>query len=322
MNKNALIYVAGHHGMVGRSIIRQLDMAGYQNLLTQVHTKLDLTIQQDVRYFFANHRPEYVFIAAAKVGGIHANSKYPADFIYDNLMIQANILEAAHRYNVKRLLFLGSSCIYPERAPQPMPETALLTSPLGSTNESYAIAKIAGIKMCESFNRQYGTQFRSVMPTNLYGEHDNFHLENSHVIPGLICKFHKAKMNNTNVTIWGTGKAKREFLHVDDMASACLHIMQMSEDEYNTITAPRLSHLNIGSGMEISIHELGLLLKKIINYQGAIVFDNSKPDGPPQKLLDITKITKSGWSPAVMLNQGLERTYQWFIENQAILRSS
>lgn len=302
--------------MVGRALVKRLTASGHDNILTRSSVKLDLTRQGDVRQFFNEFSPEYVFLAAAKVGGIHANNTYPADFIYNNLMIQSNVIEAAHANHVKRLLFLGSSCIYPVEAAQPMAEDALLTGTLEPTNEPYAIAKIAGIKMCESFNRQHSTSFRSVMPTNLYGEHDNFHPENSHVVPGLIRRFHQAKIQNKeSVVIWGTGKPKREFLHVHDMASACIHIMQMPEDEYAALTKPRLSHINIGSGEEITIADLAQMIKKITGYHGRIVFDKSKPDGSPRKLLDSTRLSEANWQPEISLYQGLEKTCQWFVQN-------
>jgi GDP-L-fucose synthase len=316
INKESSIYVAGHTGMVGSAIIRSLLVSGYENIIKCSHSKLDLTVQQDVRSFFKSERPEFVFLAAAEVGGIHANNTYPADFIYNNLMIQTNVIDAAYKYGSSRLLFLGSSCIYPRIAPQPMSEDLLLTAPLEPTNEPYAVSKIAGIKMCESYNRQYSTQFRSVMPTNLYGQNDNFHPENSHVIPALIRKIHEAKVNDREKTvIWGSGKAKREFLHVDDMAAGCLHVMGLPEKDYQEQTDPMLSHINLGSSQELSINELAELLRKIIGYQGRLVFDPEKPDGVPRKLLDSSKLKAFGWSPVIKLEDGLKQTYNWYMEN-------
>ncbi len=313
IKKNSKIFVAGHNGMVGKAIVRSLCLSGFSNIVTRSHGELDLLVQPDVQAFFESEQPEYVFLAAAKVGGIHANNTFPGDFIYSNLTIQNNVIVAAYKYHVKRLLFLGSSCIYPKNAQQPMPENALLTGPLEETNEPYAIAKIAGIKLCESFNRQYGTQFRSVMPTNLYGENDNFHPENSHVIPALMRRFHEAKTNNeTNIIVWGTGRARREFLHVDDMAKACLHVMGLSQEEFLGNTEPMLSHINIGSGREIAIGDLAILMKKVTGFQGEVCFDSTRPDGPPRKLLDISKLSAMGWKPSIELEKGLIRTYQYF----------
>lgn len=313
IKKNSKIFVAGHNGMVGKAIVRSLSLSGFRNIVTRSHGDLDLLVQQDVHAFFESEQPEYVFLAAAKVGGIHANNTFPGDFIYSNLTIQNNVIVAAYKYHVKRLLFLGSSCIYPKNAQQPMPENALLTGPLEATNEPYAIAKIAGIKLCESFNRQYGTQFRSVMPTNLYGENDNFHPENSHVIPALMRKFHESKINNEKkIIVWGTGKARREFLHVEDMAQACLHVMGLSQEEYLGNTEPMLSHINIGSGMEIAIGDLAILMKKVTEFQGEVCFDSTRPDGPPRKLLDISKLSAMGWKHSIELEKGLIRTYQYF----------
>lgn len=313
IKKNSKIFVAGHNGMVGKAIVHSLSLSGFSNIVTRSHGELDLLVQPDVQAFFESELPEYVFLAAAKVGGIHANNTFPGDFIYSNLTIQNNVIVAAYKYHVKRLLFLGSSCIYPKNAQQPMPENALLTGPLEETNEPYAIAKIAGIKLCESFNRQYGTQFRSVMPTNLYGENDNFHPENSHVIPALMRRFHEAKTNNeTNIIVWGTGRARREFLHVDDMAKACLHVMGLSQEEFLGNTEPMLSHINIGSGREIAIGDLAILMKKVTGFQGEVCFDPTRPDGPPRKLLDISKLSAMGWKPSIELEKGLIRTYQYF----------
>lgn len=303
--------------MVGGAIVRQLQARGCSRIVTRTHAELDLTNQAAVRQFFATEKPEQVYLAAAKVGGIHANNTYPADFIYQNLMIQANVIQAAHEYGVRRLLFLGSSCIYPRLAPQPMAEDALLTGPLEPTNEPYAIAKIAGIKMCESYNRQYGeshgTDYRSVMPTNLYGPGDNYHPTNSHVVPALIRRFHEAKLAAApSVVIWGTGTPKREFLYVDDMASACLHVMGLHRSEYLAHTTPQQSHINVGFGSDVSIAELAALVKKTVGYEGAIEFDTGKPDGAPRKLMDSSLLREFGWSPAVDLQRGLELAYRDF----------
>ncbi len=316
MNKDAKIFVAGHTGLVGSAIVRALDAAGYGNLLLKRHKELDLTCQADVSAFFKKENPEYVFLAAAKVGGIVANNTYPADFIYDNVMIEANVIRASHSTGVKRLLFLGSSCIYPKLAPQPIREEALLTGPLEPTNEPYAIAKIAGIKLCEAFNRQFGTDFRSVMPTNLYGPGDNFHPVNSHVIPGMLRRFHEARTKGKDqVEVWGTGNVRREFLFVDDLANACLFVMQLDKAVYQDQTSAMCSHINIGCGEDISIRELAAIISQVTGFRGRIVFDTSKPDGTPRKLLDISKIQKLGWSPSVDLKQGLEITYRWFLNN-------
>jgi GDP-L-fucose synthase len=309
MQKNDSIFVAGHRGLVGSAIVRSLQHQGYHNLLLSPRSQLDLTHQQEVNDYFKLYKPDYVFIAAAKVGGIHANNTYRGEFIYQNLMIQTNIMEAARVYPVKRLLFLGSSCIYPRECPQPMREEHLLTSTLEKTNEAYAIAKIAGIKMCESYNKQYGTEYASVMPTNLYGPHDNFDLETSHVLPALLRKFHDAKMEEQpTVTVWGTGNAKREFLHVDDMASACVFIMNKKG---------HTEMLNIGSGVEISIAELADLIASIVGYKGKIIFDRSKPDGTPRKYVDTSRLNQLGWEPSIPLRQGIEETYRWYLEHVA-----
>ena len=309
------IYVAGHRGLVGSAIVRALEGAGCGNLILKTHSELDLLSQSGVERFFAAEKPEYVFLCAAKVGGIHANNIYPADFIYQNLMIESNIIHAAFKYGVKRLLFLGSSCIYPKLAEQPMKESALLTGPLEPTNEPYAIAKIAGIKLCESFNRQYGTDFRSVMPTNLYGPRDNFDPETSHVLPALIRKFHEAEISaSPSVTVWGTGRARREFLYVDDMADACMFLMNLEKSVYQEHTKPMLSHINIGAGKDISISELACLIKDIVGYEGRIEFDAGRADGTPRKLLNVSKLTALGWSPSVSLTEGIRRTYDWFVQ--------
>jgi len=313
------IYVAGHQGMVGRAIVQHLLALGYSNLICKTHAELDLTCQHQVQEFFGHERPDYVFLAAAKVGGIYANNTYPADFIYENLMIQNNVINAAYRNSVKRLLFLGSSCIYPKQASQPMSEACLLTGQLEPTNEPYAIAKIAGIKLCESYNRQYGTDFRSVMPTNLYGQGDNFHPDNSHVLPALIRRFHQAKISNQpQVAVWGSGRPRREFLHVTDMASACIHIMELDKVKLSQAISPMCSHINIGTGQDISIAELAHLIASVVGYQGEIHFDSSKPDGTMQKLLDVSQLTKLGWQAQIALPQGIEQTYDWFLQSAQI----
>ncbi|MBD9361366.1 GDP-L-fucose synthase [Methylomonas fluvii] len=317
LDKKGKIYLAGHRGMVGSAIYRQLTGAGYQNIVVRTHAELDLTDQAAVRDFMQQERPNQVILAAAKVGGIHANNEYPAEFIYQNLMMEANVVHQAWRVGCKQLLFLGSSCIYPKFAEQPMRESALLTGVLESTNEPYAISKIAGIKLCESYNRQYGVDYRSVMPTNLYGENDNFHLQNSHVIPALIRKFHDAKVSNSpTVSVWGTGKAMREFLHVEDMAAACLHVMALDKEQYQSCTEPMLSHLNVGTGEDVTVRELAETIQDIVGYQGQISWDSTKPDGTPRKLMDVSKLKSLGWQPKVPLKKGLELTYRWFIEHQ------
>jgi len=299
--------------MVGSALLRKLDAEAYRNIITQTHSELDLTRQADVDNFFQSNQIDYMVIAAAKVGGIHANNTYPAEFIYQNLMIEANLINAAYQNGVEGLLFLGSSCIYPKFATQPMAETELLTGSLEPTNEPYAIAKIAGIKLCESYNRQYATHYRSVMPTNLYGPNDNFNLENSHVIPALIRKFHEAKLNKApSVSIWGSGNVRREFLYVDDMAEACLYVMQLDDAIYADLM---LSHLNIGTGVDISIRELAELIKNVVEFDGKIVFDVSKPEGPSRKLLDTKRLTSLGWQPKFSFKKGLAATYQWYLEN-------
>lgn len=313
------IYIAGHQGMAGSAITRLLTKLGYHNLLTAERSELDLLSQQQVADFFATHQPDYVFLAAAKVGGIQANSSYPADFIYNNLTIQNHIIHSAHKANVKRLLFLGSSCIYPKNASQPMTEDSLLSGYLEPTNEPYAIAKIAGIKLCESYNRQYATDFRSVMPTNLYGQNDNFHPENSHVLPALLRRFHEAKQNDSpEVVVWGSGTPKREFLHVDDMAAACVHIMAIEKITWQQAVMPMCSHTNVGYGSDISIKELALLIAKTVGYQGNIIFDDSKPDGTPRKLLDSQLLADLGWQAQISLEQGIKSTYDWFCQTDEI----
>lgn len=304
MDKGAKIYVAGHRGLVGSAILRRLQAEGYQNLVLRTRKELDLTDQRAVYRFFDEERPEYVFLAAAKVGGILANATYPADFIRENLLIQTHVIDAAYRYGVKKLLFLGSSCIYPKYAPQPMREEYLLTGPLEPTNEAYAVAKIAGIKMCQAYRRQYGFNAVSLMPTNLYGPGDNFDLETSHVIPALIRKFHEAKVRGEpHVVVWGTGTPRREFLHVDDLADAALFLMRYYEGE---------DIINVGVGEDISIRELAELVAKVVGFQGEIVYDTSKPDGTPRKLLDVSRLFSMGWRPRIPLEEGIEQTYAWF----------
>jgi GDP-L-fucose synthase len=320
MNKDTKIYVAGHRGMVGSAIIRNLVSQGCTNIVTRTHNELDLTNQSQVQEFFAIEKPDQVYLAAAKVGGIHANDAYPAEFIYQNLMIEANVINSAFESGVKKLLFLGSSCIYPKLASQPMSEAALLTDTLEPTNEPYAIAKIAGIKLCESYNRQYGAShnidYRSVMPTNLYGPGDNYHPENSHVIPAMIRRFHEAKVNNSpTVTVWGTGTPRREFLHVDDMASASVHIMNLDKRIYDKHTRHMLSHINIGVGHDITINELAQTIKETVGYQENIIFDTTKPDGPPRKLMDSSRIKDLGWQAEIEIKMGLINTYKDFKEN-------
>jgi GDP-L-fucose synthase len=324
MTVSPKIFVAGHRGMVGSAIVRQLLAQGHpvNRIVTRTHSELDLTEQAAVRAFFAAERPDQVYLAAAKVGGIHANNTYRAEFIYQNLMMQANVIDAAFCTGVKKLLFLGSSCIYPKLAAQPIREDALLTGTLEPTNEPYAIAKIAGIKLCESYNRQYGKShgldYRSVMPTNLYGPGDNYHSENSHVIPALMRRFYEAKLNQApNVTLWGTGTPKREFLYVDDMAAASLHVMKLPQVMYQKHTPPMLSHINVGYGHDISIQELAVAIARIVGYLGEIVFDPSKPDGAPRKLMDSTRLNALGWQATVSLEVGLTRAYKDFLQNHA-----
>lgn len=313
---NSKIYVAGHRGLVGSAITRLLHRRGYKNIITRTRLELDLTNQHDVMDFFSSEKPDYTILAAAKVGGIYANNTYPAEFIYVNIMIEANVIHASYLNNVQRLLFLGSSCIYPKTVAQPMREEALLTGTLEPTNEPYAIAKIAGIKLCESYNRQYGTDYRSVMPTNLYGQGDNFHPENAHVIPALLRRFHEAKQrNDSHVVVWGSGKPKREFLHVDDMASASVHVLELEKGRYLADTESMLSHINIGSGVECTIQELAETIKVIVGYKGKVLFDTSKPDGSPRKLMNIDRIKRLGWNPNITLENGLRETYQWYVNN-------
>ena len=308
MGKDAKIYVAGHRGLVGSAILRTLQASGYTNLITRTHQELDLLDQVAVTDFFAKEKPEYVFLAAAKVGGIMANKTYPADFIYQNLVVETNVVESAHQNNIKKLLFLGSSCIYPKMAEQPIKEEYLLTGPLEPTNDAYAIAKIAGIIMCQKYHSQYGSNFISVMPTNLYGENDNFDLETSHVLPALIRRFHEAKEAGTpSVTLWGSGTPMREFLHVDDLASACLHLM-------NTYNDPGI--VNIGTGVDVTIKELAETIAATVGYTGTIEWDTSKPDGTPRKLLDVSKLHNLGWHHTIELKEGIEKTYQWYLNQQ------
>jgi GDP-L-fucose synthase len=318
VDAGAKVYVAGHRGMVGAAIVRALARRGVTRIATRTHAELDLASQADVRAFFERERPDAVVLAAAKVGGIHANDTYPADFIYENLMIEANVVHEAWRAGVKRLLFLGSSCIYPRMAEQPMREDALLTGTLEPTNEPYAIAKIAGIKLCESYNRQHGTDYRSVMPTNLYGPGDNYHPENSHVIPALIRRFHEAKEAGAErVVIWGTGRPRREFLYVDDMAEACVHVMELDRAAYEASTRPMLSHINVGTGEDIPIADLAALVAKTVGFGGRIEQDPSKPDGTPRKLMDVARLRSLGWSPRVGLAEGLALAYRDFLEHPA-----
>ena len=321
MDKKAKIYVAGHLGLVGSAIVRRLQTEGYHNLLLRSIDELDLCDQSEVVRFFREERPEYVFLAAAKVGGIVANNSYPAEFIYDNLMIQSNIIHQAYINGVQRLLFLGSSCIYPRLAPQPLKEEYFMTGPLEPTNEPYAIAKIAGITMCRSYNRQYGTRYLAAMPTNLYGPYDNFNLETSHVLPALIRKFHEAKVDGAqSVTVWGTGAPFREFLHVDDLADATLFLMNLPQETYNALlvsgsqsSVPAL--INIGTGEEVTIRDLALLIKETVGFSGELVFDASKPDGTPRKLIDSSRLHDLGWKHRLGLGQGLQSAYAWYLEN-------
>ncbi len=313
---NQTIFVAGHRGMVGSAIVRRLQALGYGNILTADRAALDLTNQAAVQTFFMTNAIAQVYLAAAKVGGIHANNTYPADFIYQNLIIQANIIQAAHSAGVQKLLFLGSSCIYPKNVPQPMPEEALLTDTLEATNEPYAIAKIAGIKLCESYNRQHGRDYRSVMPTNLYGPGDNFHPDNSHVIPALLRRFHEAvQVGAPEVVIWGSGIPMREFLHVDDMAAASVHVMNLPPDVYQTHTQPMLSHINVGTGVDCTIRELAESIARVTGFTGKLSFDATKPDGTPRKLMDVSRLRSLGWSAGIGLETGLRDAYGWFVSN-------
>jgi len=321
MEKDAKIYVAGHRGLVGSALVRKLQKEGYSNLILKTSRELNLQVESAVKAFFDAEKPEYVFLAAAKVGGIHANNTYPADFIINNIQIQTNVITNALRTGAEGLLFLGSSCIYPRECPQPMKEEYLLTGPLEPTNQPYAVAKIAGIKMCESINRQHGTDFRSVMPTNLYGPGDNFHPENSHVLPGLLRKFHEAKTSGAEyVEVWGSGRPRREFLHVDDMASACVYIMNLDKETYDASTKPMLSHVNIGTGEDCTIRELAETIAKVTGFEGEIRFDPTKPDGTPRKLLDVSRLNALGWKATISLEDGIRQTYRWFLEHQDAIR--
>lgn len=318
MKLDSKIYIAGHNGMVGSAIVRYLQTKGYTNLVTKTRHELDLTRQADVEQFFADEKPEYVFVGAAKVGGIMANDTYPADFIYQNLAIQSNVLHAAYLSGVKRLLFLGSVCIYPKHAPQPIKEEHLLTGPLEPTNAPYAIAKISGFTMCEAYNRQYGTQFLCGMPTNLYGTGDNFDLETSHVLPALIRKFHESKINNALVTLWGTGQARREFLHVDDCANASYFLMDLDAGLFQALLKNTAGPLvNIGSGTDISILELAKLVQEITNASGEINWDSRKPDGTPKRKLDISRLQALGWQPTIALSDGIKMTYKWYLQTKS-----
>ena len=315
------VFVAGHSGMVGSAIIRQLERDASIEIITRSRLELDLTNQAQVQKFFSETQIDQIYLAAAKVGGIYANNTYPAEFIYQNLMIEANIIHAAHKNDVQHLLFLGSSCIYPRHAEQPIKEEALLMGVLEATNEPYAIAKIAGIKLCESYNRQYGRDYRSVMPTNLYGINDNFHPENAHVIPALIRRFHEAKVAGAHcVGVWGTGKILREFLYVEDMAEACVFVMNLSAEIYQHAIEPMLSHINVGTGIDCSISELAKAIANVVDYRGEIEWEASKPDGTPRKLMDISLLEKFGWKSKISLNEGLKRTYSWFLLNELRLR--
>lgn len=314
LNQN--IFVAGHRGMVGSAIVRRLQALGYTRIVTAGRDTLNLLDQQAVQAFFQAHKIDQVYLAAAKVGGIQANNTYPADFIYENLMIQANIIQAAHLNDVHKLLFLGSSCIYPKHAEQPMREEALLTGTLEPTNEPYAIAKIAGIKLCESYNRQHGRDYRSVMPTNLYGPHDNYHPQNSHVIPALLRRFHEAvQRGDEELVIWGTGTPMREFLHVDDMAAASIHVMELDDATYQANTQPMLSHINVGTGVDCTIGQLAKTIADVTGFTGKLTFDTSKPDGAPRKLMDVSRLKSLGWQASISLEDGLKDAYDWYVTN-------
>ncbi|MBL7634673.1 MULTISPECIES: GDP-L-fucose synthase [Atlantibacter] len=319
--KKQRIFVAGHQGMVGSALVRQLSQRNDVELVLRTRQQLDLLDSRAVDAFFAGASIDQVYLAAAKVGGIEANNRYPADFIYQNMMMESNVIHAAHTHGVNKLLFLGSSCIYPKLANQPMKESELLQGTLEPTNEPYAIAKIAGIKLCESYNRQYGRDYRSVMPTNLYGPNDNFHPSNSHVIPALLRRFHEATVSNApDVVVWGSGTPMREFLHVDDMAAASIHVMELAKEVWEENTEPMLSHINVGTGVDCTIRELAQTLAQVTGYRGRVVFDATKPDGTPRKLLDVTRLHSLGWFHEVSLEQGLASTYQWFLENQQRFR--
>ncbi len=318
--KDKTFYIAGHRGMVGAAIIRQLEKLGVENIITRTHAELDLCEQAAVRGVMQEQKPDFVVLAAAKVGGIYANNEYPAEFIYQNMMIEANVIHEAWAAGVNNLLFLGSSCIYPKFAKQPMAEPELLTGVLEPTNEPYAVAKIAGIKLCESYNRQYGTDYRSVMPTNLYGPGDNYHGLNSHVVPAMIKRFHEAKQNRRpSVEVWGTGKVMREFLHVDDMAAASVFVMGLDKATYQANTQPMLSHINVGTGQDVTIAELAQTVKKVVGFEGELVFNADKPEGTPRKLLDVSRINKMGWQASIGLEDGLTNAYQWYLEHYSLL---
>lgn len=320
-SRERAVFVAGHRGMVGSATVRALESAGYRNIVVADRSALDLTSTTQVMEFYASRRIEAVVVAAAKVGGIHANDSYPADFILQNLMIEANLIHGAHLHGVQDLLFLGSSCIYPRDASQPLTEESLLSGKLEATNEAYAIAKIAGIKLCESYNRQYGRDYRSLMPTNLYGPGDNFHPQNSHVIPALMARFHEAAETAAeSVTVWGSGRPMREFLHVDDLASACVHVMELPAERWRSITHPRRSHVNVGTGVDCTIRQLAETLAMIVGFRGRILFDKGKPDGTPRKLLDVSRIVQTGWTPTISLEDGLRNTYEWFLSQHGRFR--
>jgi len=323
IDQNSKIYIAGHNGMVGSACLRLLQSRNYKNLIFKTSKELDLRDQIAVNLFFEQHKPDAVIIAAARVGGIHANDIYGYDFLMDNLLIQNNLIIASENHNVEKVIFLGSSCIYPQLAKQPMSEDCLLSGKLEPTNEPYAIAKIAGIKMCESYNRQYGVDYRCVMPTNLYGQNDNFHPHNSHVIPAMMPRFHEAKITSAQrVVVWGTGKPMREFLHVDDLAAACVHVMNLPHVKFTAaVPNPMSSHINVGTGRDVTIAELANTMARVVGFEGDIEFDTSKPDGTPQKLLDVSRLSSLGWQYSVELEQGLEMTYQWFLDNLDELRS-
>lgn len=319
---NQSIFVVGHRGMVGSAIVRRLKKQGYTRVLTASRDELDLLNQAAVSAFFQANQIDQVYLAAAKVGGIHANNAYPADFIYENLLIEANVIQASHAQGINRLLFLGSSCIYPKNAEQPMKETALLTGVLEATNEPYAIAKIAGIKLCESYNRQHGRDYRSVMPTNLYGPYDNYHAENSHVIPALLRRFHEAtQRGDQEVVIWGSGTPMREFLHVDDMAAACVHVMELDVKTYQVNTQSMLSHINVGTGVDCTIRKLAETIANVTGFAGRLTFDSSKPDGTPRKLMDVSRLSSLGWHASIELEKGLKDAYQWYVDNVLSARS-
>ncbi len=322
MNKKITrVFVAGHRGMVGSAIVRQLEQQRDYEIVTRTRDQLNLLSQADVAHFFATEKIDQVYLAAAKVGGIYANNTFPGEFIYENMMMECNIIHQAYAHGVQKLLFLGSSCIYPKLAQQPMQESALLTGTLEATNEPYAIAKIAGIKLCESYNRQYAVDYRSVMPTNLYGPYDNFHPENSHVIPGMLRRFHEARLSQApEVVVWGTGTPRREFLYVDDMAAASIYIMNLDSETYQAHTQAMLSHINVGTGIDCTIHQLAETIAKVTGFKGKLVFDSSKPDGAPRKLLDVSRLEKLGWKASVSLEDGLTKAYRWFLDNQGSFR--